>query len=320
MSALLPQKKLRMAMCMANTDITTKPRPSSMTPTFAKLNRTACYGLALLALLGLGACSPLSVLNATAGSNFQKTANQAYGADARQKLDVFVPQMPVANADVVLFIYGGRWQYGSKEEYRFVADGLAEKGFISVIPDYRLYPQVDWRDFIADTAAAYRWVETHIATYGGNPQRIFIMGHSAGAHMAAMVALDPALRQKTGSQRPPCGMIGLAGPYDFLPIEDADVQQVFSSAKPLITSQPIYYATHIGSPMLLLTGDADTIVKPGNTYRMAKAVQAHGGKAEVLSYPEVGHIDIMLALSRSLSFLAPSLQDSADFIRKTTCN
>ena len=181
-----------------------------------------------------GGCSPLSMLSATVGSNFHETANQAYGTDPRQTLDVYTPENSVKNADVVVFFYGGRWQFGSKEEYRFVADGLTEKGFIAVIPDYRLYPQVDWRDFISDTAAAYHWVETHIAAYGGNPQRIFIMGHSAGAHLAAMVALDPQLRQKAGSTHAPCGMIGVAGPYDFLPIDDADVQQVFKSASPLI--------------------------------------------------------------------------------------
>lgn len=271
-------------------------------------------------LMLVGGCSPLRMLNATVGGNFRETPNQAYGADPRQKLDVFVPNKPIENADVVLFIYGGRWQFGNKEEYRFVADGLTAKGFITVIADYRLYPQVDWRDFIADTATAYRWVETHIAAYGGNPGRIFIMGHSAGAHLAAMVALDPMVRQKAGSEHAPCGMIGLAGPYDFLPIEDADVQQVFKSANPLLTSQPIFYAHHRGSPMLLLTGAADTTVKPGNSYRLAAAVQKNGGKATVLSYPNVGHIGIMLALSRSLSFLAPTLQDSTDFIHKTACN
>ena len=285
----------------------------------SQLHRPAFFCLILIALLLAGGCSPLSMLNATVVANYQPTANQAYGADPRQTLDIYIPEHPVKNADVVVFIYGGRWQFGSKEEYRFVADGLTEKGFIAVIPDYRLYPQVDWRDFMADTAAAYHWVETHIAAYGGNPNRIFIMGHSAGAHLAAMVALDPMLRQKAGSERAPCGMIGLAGPYDFLPIDDADVQQVFKSANRLIETQAIFYADHIGSPMLLLTGAADTTVKPGNTYRMASAIKEHGGTVEVLSYPKVGHIGIMLALARPLSFLAPTLQDTTNFIHRTVC-
>ena len=273
----------------------------------------------LLSLFVISGCSPLSVLNATVGSNYQQTANQAYGPNPRQKLDVFVPAKPVANADVVVFIYGGRWQFGSKEEYRFVADGLAAKGLITVIPDYRLYPQVDWRDMIADTAAAYRWTETHIASLGGNPRRIFIMGHSSGAHLAAMVALDAKVRLQAGASRAPCGVIGLAGPYDFLPIEDADVQQVFKTANPLIESQPIYYVTDKAPPMLLLTGAADTTVKPGNTDRFAAAIQARGGIAEVKHYPDVAHIGIMLALARSLSFMAPTLQDSASFIQRTAC-
>ena len=259
------------------------------------------------------------MLSATSGSNYQQTANQAYGKDQRQSLDVYVPVIPKENADVVMFIYGGRWQFGSKDEYRFVASGLTEKGFVTVIPDYRLYPQVDWRDFIADTAAAYRWVETHIAAFGGNPRRIFIMGHSAGAHIAAMVALDSKLRQQSGSEIAPCGLIGLAGPYDFLPIEDADVQEVFKSAKRPIETQPIFYVGLNTPSMLLLTGAADTTVKPGNTYRLAAAIQAHGGKAEVTSYPDEGHINIMLALAPPLSFLAPTLQDTTNFIHQTVC-
>lgn len=276
---------------------------------------------ASLGFLLLGGCSPLTVLSASVGSNYQQTANQAYGKDPRQSLDVYVPAMPQAkaDADVVLFIYGGRWQFGSKDEYRFVADSLAEQGFITVIPDYRLFPQVDWRDFIADSAAAYRWVETHIAAYGGNPRRIFIMGHSAGAHMAAMVALDPVLRKQAGSDKAPCGLIGLAGPYDFLPISDADIREVFKSAKQLVETQPIFYVDRDAPAMLLLTGEADATVKPGNTYRMATAVREKGGKAQVIGYPEVGHISIMLAMARPLHYLAPTLQDTTHFIRQTSC-
>jgi len=259
------------------------------------------------------------MLSASVGSNYQQTVNHAYGTDPRQALDVYVPNTPTKNADVVLFIYGGRWQFGNKDEYRFVADSLADQGFVTVIPDYRLFPQVDWRDFIMDTASAYRWVETHIAAYGGNPRRIFIMGHSAGAHMAAIVALDPMLRKQVGSVKAPCGLIGLAGPYDFLPINDVDVQQVFKSATHMIETQPIYYVDRNAPAMLLLTGAADTTVRPGNTYRMADAVHENGGKAEVISYPDVGHVGIMLAMARSLSYLAPTLQDTTHFIRETSC-
>lgn len=275
--------------------------------------------LASLGFLLLGACSPLSVLSTVSGTHIQQSATHAYGDAPRQTLDVHLPQDAQPNADVVLFIYGGRWQFGSKDEYRFVADGLAQSGFITVIPDYRLYPQVDWRDFLADSAAAYRWVEAYIAGFGGNPQRIFVMGHSAGAHMAAMVALDPKLQQQAGVKRLPCGLIGLAGPYDFLPISDPDIREVFKSANPLIESQPIHYVNGNMPAMLLLTGSDDTTVKPGNTERMAAAVKQAGGKAEVIEYPKVAHVDIMLALAPALSGLAPTLQDSTHFIRETSC-
>ncbi len=306
---------------MASTDIITKHLLQSLNkqPSHPLWQRGLFNVLSLLALLMVSACSPLSILSATSGSHYQQTANQAYGKDARQTLDVYVPSTPTRNADVVLFMYGGRWQFGNKDEYRFVADSLAAQGFVTVIPDYRLYPQVDWRDFLMDTAAAYHWVETNIATYGGNPRRIFIMGHSAGAHMAAIVALDPKLRKQVDSDRAPCGLIGLAGPYDFLPINDADVQQVFKTANPLITSQPIFYVGHSMPSMLLLTGAADTTVKPGNTFRMAAAVNENGGKAQVISYPDVAHVGIMLAMAQPLSFLAPTLQDTTDFIHQTAC-
>ncbi len=288
-------------------------------PLLPLCQRGLFIGMGVLTLFLVSACSPLSMLSSFGGSNYQQTTELAYGQDPRQTLDVYVPNTLAPNADVVLFMYGGRWQFGSKEEYRFVANSLAKQGFVTVIPDYRLFPQVDWRDFIMDTAAAYHWVETHIAAYGGNPRRIFIMGHSAGAHMAAIVALDPKLRQKAGSDKAPCGLIGLAGPYDFLPISDADVQQVFKSANPLIESQPIFYVDRNAPPMLLLTGADDTTVKPGNTYRMAAAVREKGGTAEVISYPDVAHISIMLALANPLSFLAPTLQDTTNFIHKTAC-
>lgn len=277
----------------------------------------ALLGIALLLLIG--GCSPLGVLNATVGSNYHPTANQPYGSDPRQTLDIYVPTVAKPNADVVIFLYGGRWQSGSKDDYPFVADGLAQKGFVTVVPNYRLFPQVDWRDFILDAATAYYWVETHIAAYGGNPQRIFIMGHSAGAHLAAMVALDSSLRKKAGSNQAPCGLIGLAGPYDFLPFTDDDVKEVFKSADPLIETQPVFYVDRHALPMLLLTGATDTSVNPNNSDRLAAAVRAAGGQAELIKYPDVSHVSLVLSLARLFRFLAPTLQDTTRFIRETVC-
>ena len=308
-----------MGMRMGNMGITTTNRFPAR-HFILVLQRIAALCFIIAAAAFIGGCSPLTLLNASVGSSdYQRTSDQTYGPDPRQKLDLYLPSQPVKNADVVIFFYGGRWRTGDKDDYRFVAEGLAANGFITVIPNYRLYPQVDWRDFITDAASAYQWVETHIASHGGNPRRIFLMGHSAGAHIAAMVALNQTVRNQAGSHIAPCGMIGLAGPYDFLPFEDADVRQVFSSAIHPMETQPIFYADGTDPSLLLLTGDADTSVKPRNSYRLAAAMQQRGGKAQVIAYPGVAHIGILISLARSLKFIAPTLEDTSNFIHKTAC-
>ena len=304
---------------MASTGITTtNPVPGRHSILVLQRIATLCCIIAATAFVG--GCSPLTLLNASAGSSdYHRTSDLSYGSAPRQKLDIYIPIEDAKNADVVMFFYGGRWRSGDKEDYRFVAEGLAAKGFITVIPNYRLYPQVDWQDFIADAASAYQWVEVHISAYDGNPRRIFLMGHSAGAHIAAMVALNQTVRNQAGSHIAPCGMIGLAGPYDFLPFEDADVREVFSSAIHPIETQPIFYADRTDPSLLLLTGDADTTVKPRNSHRLAEAMQQRGGKARVIAYPNIAHIGILISLARSLNFIAPTLEDTTNFIHKTTC-
>lgn len=295
-------------------------RPTTSYRTTTILRRVIAFSTSFTILTLASGCSPLSALNSSVGSStYHKSTTHAYGPYSRQQLDVYIPKQRAKNADVVIFFYGGRWRTGEKAEYRFVAEGLAAQGFITVVPDYRLYPQVDWPDFIADGTSVYKWVETHIASYGGNPQRIFLMGHSAGAHIAAMVTLDQSARQRVGSLIPPCGMIGLAGPYDFLPISDADVRQVFQSAKRALETQPIFYADRTDPALLLLTGSADKVVKPRNTQALAAAVRKQGGNAVAVSYPGVGHAGILISLARSLKAVAPTLQDTTNFIRKTTC-
>lgn len=283
---------------------------------------SAATALALVALIGvvLSGCTALGALNATVGSHaYTQVIHAAYGPDPRQKLDIYLPRNLKPPADVVVFFYGGRWRSGDRHDYRFVAEALTSEGFIAVIPDYRLYPEVSWRGFVNDGAAAYHWVETHIARHHGNPARIFLMGHSAGAHIAAMVTLDEALRTRVGSRIPPCGMIGLAGPYDFLPFVDADVKQVFSSARRPLETQPVHYVAPGDPPLLLLLGADDTTVDPRNSDALAAAARAAGNTAQVIRYPGIGHVGIVLSLAQHFRFLAPTLRDTARFIRNTHC-
>ncbi|MHB1586763.1 MAG: alpha/beta hydrolase [Acidiferrobacteraceae bacterium] len=264
--------------------------------------------------------SPLRILNAAVwGRPYHLTADLVYGTGQRQRLDVYVPKHMAANPTVVIFFFGGRWQSGDKRDYRFVGEALASKGLIAVIPNYRLYPEVHWRGFLRDGASAYAWVERNITRFHGNPGRIFLMGHSAGAYIAAMIALDPAWRRAAGSGIAPCGLIGVAGPYDFLPFTDADVQHIFSTARHAIDTQPIHYVSSTAPPALLLTGASDTTVRPRNAIHLAAALRAHGDRSQVIEYRGVAHISILLSLARPFRFLAPTLRDTVAFIHATQC-
>ncbi len=272
----------------------------------------------LMSILMLSGCSPLEMLNATVSDDgYSSVLNKNYGNKPRQGLNIHIPKQVKKNADVVLFFYGGRWQYGSKDEYSFVADALTSQGFITVIADYRLYPRVDWREFVQDGASAYQWVTNNIQNYGGNPKRVFVMGHSAGAHIAAMAAVDESLL-KSGTQRP-CGLIGLAGPYDFLPIRDEDVKRIYSTASDLKNTQPITFVNKGDPAMLLLHGLDDEAVKPKNTTGMAAKAKQVGVPVATKLYNDTDHIDILISLSSTFRSYAPALKDTADFIAKTVC-
>ena len=288
---------------------------------YARRQVTRAAAVLSLGAVLMSACSPLALLNASAIARpYRLQADVAFGADTRQKLDVYIPTQPAPQADTVVFFYGGRWQSGKKQDYRFVAQALTAHGLIVVVADYRLYPQVEWREFVADGAAAYAWTQANIAAYGGNPRRIFLMGHSSGAHIAALVALNAAARVPAADDARPCGMIGLAGPYDFLPFKDADIQQIFSSAADPRETQPIHYVDGDDPSLLLLTGDADTVVNPRNAERLAAAMRSRGGNATLIRYAGVGHAGILTSLAPPLRFYAPVRADIVAFVRATACN
>lgn len=278
----------------------------------------------LLGIVGVGllsACTPLHLLNAVVLSHpYHRVRNVAYGPHKREKLDIYIPKTPSAGpVKVVVFFYGGYWRYGRKRGYKFVGEALSSRGVIAVVPNYRLYPSVDWHGFVADGALAYRWVERHIKAYGGDSRQVFVMGHSAGAYIAAMVAFDHPLQKAMKLTSPPCGFIGLAGPYAFLPITNPKVQQVFASSRHLIDTQPIHYVSSGDPPTLLLFGRDDHTVNPSNSLRLAAALKAHGDRVRVISYPDIGHISLLVSLASPFRFLAPTLRDTMAFVQSTTC-
>jgi acetyl esterase/lipase len=279
---------------------------------------------AFIIMLALAACSPLTVLNAMSGSSGQIVADVPYGNDAQQKLDIYNPNPNprppgVAPPPVVVFFYGGSWSSGSRAEYKFVGNALASRGIMVVIADYRLYPQVSYPDFIEDSAQAVAWTRRHIAAYGGDPRRLFVMGHSAGAYNAAMVALDPRwLAEFNASPAMLSGWIGIAGPYNFLPIVDKAVKPVFHFPDTPADSQPIAHATSATPPTLLLSGTGDTTVDPiRNSAQLATALRAAHADVQAISYQGVGHAALAGAFGRPLRWVAPVLDDVANFIKET---
>ena len=271
-------------------------------------------------LLVLSACSPVKLLNAmTPDSTFDKAAGIAYGDDPRQKLDVYVPRHALPDAPVVVFFYGGSWNSGAREDYNFVGEALASRGIVAVVADYRLYPQVRYPLFLQDAARAVAWTKAHIREFSGNPQRLYLMGHSSGGYNAAMLALDGDLLAAAGmSPKDLRGWIGLAGPYDFLPIENPAVRPVFFWPDSPPQSQPINHVSRDAPPALLIAASEDELVNPTrNTGGLAHKLRAAGVPVQDFYYSRPNHITLVATLSRPLRGLAPVLDQVVGFIKHT---
>jgi len=275
--------------------------------------------LAAMALPSVGGCSRFDLLNAAVPfTGYSRTNDLSYGDLPRQKLDVYVPCNVQPNARVVVFFYGGDWQTGDKADYRFVAQALASRGFIAVMPDYRLYPEVTFPAFVEDGALAVRWAHDNAARFGGDPSRIYLMGHSAGAHIAALVALDESYLKRVGlDQRAIRAVAALSGPYDFIPpVDDKaafNMERDETAVDPRI--EPIHFVDGKGAPMLLIHGLKDQTVKPENTAKLAKRIQERGGEATTAYYPRRAHVGVVLSLAWPFRWLAPTLDDVTAFFR-----
>ena len=275
---------------------------------------------AVLAAASVAACSPLGVVNAISpdGDSSASTAIR-YGGDPRNMLDIYRPQAGSGAAPVIVFFYGGNWVSGKRSDYAFVGRALAARGFVVVVPDYRLYPQVRYPDFLADAAAAVAWTERHAGAYGGDASKVFVMGHSAGAYNAAMMALDPRwLGQQDSKPDSLRGWIGLAGPYDFLPIENRTTRPVFDYPNTRPESQPLNHAGAKAPPALLIAANSDDLVDPvRNTGALAGKLRTAGVPVRELYYGGVNHYTLVASLSPTLRRLAPTLDAVQAFVNDT---
>ena len=281
----------------------------------SKLPRRSFFAM-LPALLT--ACSGADLLNATVPTDtYQASEGLVYGSEPRQRLDVYRPSADASRAPLVVFFYGGSWSLGDRADYRFVGEALASRGIVAVVADYRLSPAVRYPVFVQDSARALRWAFDHAAEYGADPARVFVMGHSAGAYNAAMLALDPRWLAAVGlTPARLAGWIGLAGPYDFLPIGDPKTQVAFNWPETPPDSQPLVHASRASPPALLLAASQDTVVNPQrSTVAMAGRLTASGVRVESALYDSVSHVTLLASMASVLRGRAPVLERVSVFVR-----
>ena len=260
----------------------------------------------LLTLVGVG-CSPFSLLNAVTPDAEERFSGEiAYGELPRQKMDWYFPQG--TSKGVVVFFYGGGWARGSREDYRFVTGMFNRAGYEVVLPDYRLYPEIRFPTFVEDGALALATV------FEQAPDScVFLAGHSAGAHIAAMIHFDERFLDDVGARRAPDAMVGLSGPYDFLPLTSDRLRRIFPEES-REDSQPVNFVDGSEPPVLLVQGTDDNTVWLRNTRRLTAKIQEHGGPVETAILDGVGHRATVLALSPSFRFMADVKEPVIDFL------
>lgn len=279
---------------------------------------TRRIGLSAIAASVAAACSPLSMFATFTPKDaaLSRGRGVAYGPGPRQKLDVYAPRGTTDPAPVAVFFYGGSWDSGRREDYGWVGRALAAQGFLTLVADYRLYPEVRYPTFVEDGALAVRWAVDHAAELGGDPGRLVLVGHSAGAYNAAMLALDRRYLTAAGVEPGAVkAFAGLSGPYDFLPLDGPITRRTFGEAADLPGSQPGRYARRDAPAAFLATGDADRTVYPRNTRKLAAALREAGAKVEERHYEGLNHADTVLALSKPLRGKAPLLAEMTAFLK-----
>lgn len=282
---------------------------------FSKLTNLCiivCLVWFLVLVLG---CSPLRLVNGLTPNHAERVERSiAYGIEARQKLDIYLPEQSGDDSPVVVFFYGGSWRSGERGNYQFVGQTLASRGLITVIPDYRLYPEVRFPGFIEDGARALAWINNNISE---SEHGVVLIGHSAGAHLAMLLALDHQYLQAVGlSSSQLKGIVGLAGPYAFNPLSYRKTKPIFSGLINIDITRPVTHACNISPPLLLLHGDDDGLVLPDNSEQLHELRQECGMESNYIELNDVGHFDILLGLSETLSTRAPVLDPIHNFIEQ----
>ena len=288
------------------------------------MTRRGLFAPALGAIVAslAAACSPLGMLNSLGPRDrgVRRVARDLeYGPHPRQRFDIYAPSAatPTSLLPVLVFFYGGGWDSGSKDLYGWAAQALAAQGFVVAVADYRLVPEVLFPVFIQDAAAATAGVARVVATYGGDPARLGVLGHSAGAHLAMMIALDRRYMAAVGKPDLIKAAAGLAGPYDFLPFDVPASISAFGQAPDPEQTQPLHFARADAPPLWLGHGTADTVVHDEDTILLEARIKELGGRCEAKLYPGLSHEDLIATFSPLFRKKAPVLADVSAFLHRT---
>ncbi|MGL4612146.1 MAG: alpha/beta hydrolase [Trueperaceae bacterium] len=276
----------------------------------------------LFILLVFTACSPLAYVNFQVSGQMNVASDIVYNTSTEQRLDIYTrPDIP--SKGTVIFVHGGYWDSGNKNDYPFLADSLTEGGYTTVTVDYRLVSEsVTFPNYVNDVANAVTWTFENIGEYGGNAERIFLMGHSAGAHIAALVAFDERYLEERGQRNKDLsGLIGFAGAYNFLPVDPNDTRSVaaLGPIENYADTQPINFVDSTDPPAFLAYTLEDDLVNPNNTISFANAIRDIGEHVEEHEYDGVDHITLLGALARASRFFNEAiLEDLINFLNASS--
>lgn len=271
---------------------------------------------ALLPALLLASCSPLVVVNALVpDDSYRGETDIAYGPEERHKLDLYQPANGQVSKGLIFFVYGGSWKTGTRTNYRFVGEAFASRGYTVVVPDYRLYPEVRFPAFVEDAALALAWTRRNLEP--GVAERTLLMGHSAGAHIAALLALDRRYLDAVDvAPEAVSGWVGLAGPYSFDLLKYRSIRPIFEGSGPPEQTRPITFAHGGAPPALLIHGTDDGTVRPENSQMLAARLTELGAEARYLPLVDVGHSGILVSLSEPFESRAPVIETTLAFFDK----
>lgn len=273
--------------------------------------------------------SGAGILNGITPKQFAAHYNLAYGTDPRQRLDVYQPLPSSSSAmssgvpsstqikPVILFVHGGAWNSGSKDDYLFVGESFTKAGYVTVVMNYRLAPEHQYPDYVRDTALAIKWVHQHIAQYGGNPQQIVVIGHSAGAFNAIEAVDNQRWLAEVGVPVSSIkAVVGIAGPYSY-DFRNDDTRTAFPAGATPDNVMPDRHVRPDAPPHLLLIGSKDQRVKAINSQNLLKALQAKNIPAQLQVVEGANHVSIMATVATRLDWYKDTRQQILDYLAKT---